>query len=334
MGMYDHVVRTVSSQGIGLTMVLLNPYSRGEDFLISPSSRGQLGRHSYYMMNTSEEKGLATLEAVVSFLAGRYNGGSFGQVDNWVIANEVNAKSIWNYSSVVDEMSYAQLYADEVRVCYNAIKSRNANATVCISVDQNWTHVHNPGSYYSARSMIEAVNYCISAQGNIDWGVAAHPYNYPLNHTPFWAPVSAQAASMVTHGIDTPYLTMENIEQLTDYMGQPAMRAPGGEVRPILLTEVGYTSTQGEEAQAAAILYAYQRAATNRYIRMIIFNRQTDDASEIRQGLAVGLTRQDGSHKLAFEFFQQMNGGNAGGYIQRAAAIMGIGDWNAAMRAR
>ena len=328
---YDHCIRTSSNQGIGMTMVLLNPYARGEEFMISPTARGAIGRCPYYLMNTSEDKGLEYLEAVVSFLASRYNGkNGQGQVDNWVIANEVNAKNAWNYSNVADEMAYAQLYADSLRVCYNAIKSRNANAYVCISIDQNWTHIHNP-SYYSARSMIEAINACISAQGNIDWCVAEHPYNYPMTWTGFWTPKNPE---MITHSIDTPYLSMENIEQLTDYLSQPAFLNTKGGVRPVLLTEVGYTSTQGEEAQAAAMLYAYQRCMTNQHIKLITFNRQTDYPSEVRLGLSCGITRQDGSRKLAFEFFQQMNGPDAGAYINRAASIMGIADWNASMHAR
>ena len=173
MSQYDHCVRTTTNQGIGLTMVLLNPYSPGEEFMISPTARGGIGRCPYYLMNTSEDSGLEYLEAVVSFLAARYNGrNGCGQVDNWVIANEVNAKNAWNYSGVGDQMTYAQLYADSVRVCYNAIKSRNANAYVCISLDQNWTQIHNTGSYYSARATLEAINACITAQGNIDWGLA------------------------------------------------------------------------------------------------------------------------------------------------------------------
>ncbi|MBQ6416263.1 MAG: hypothetical protein IJJ65_08450 [Butyrivibrio sp.] len=333
LSQYDHCVRTCTQQGMGVTIVLLNPRAAGEEFMISPSSRG--GKALYYMMNTSEDKGLEYLEAVVSYLAYRYNGqNGFGQVDNWVIGNEVNAKNVWNYSSVNDLMSYAQLYADELRVCYNAIKSRNANAYVCISLDQNWTQIHNTGSYYSARATLEAINACITAQGNIDWGLAEHPYNYPMTWTTFWSPKNETAQAMIRHDINTPYLSMENIEQLTDYMCQPAMRNTKGAVRPILLTEVGYSSTQGEEAQAAAIVYAYQRVATNQYIKLIAFNRQTDYPLEVSQGLSVGLSKQDGTRKLAFEFYQQMNGPNAGTYIQRAAQIMGIADWNAAMNAR
>ncbi len=329
LSQYDHCVRTSTSQGMGMTMVLLNPRAGGEEFMISPTARG--GRCSYYLMNTSEDSGLENLEAVVSFLAARYNGqNGFGQVDNWVIGNEINAKNVWNYSGITDEMSYAQLYSDSLRVCYNAIKSRNANAYVCISLDQNWTHIHN-GSYFSARSMLEAINACITAQGNIDWSVAEHPYNYPMTWTSFWTPTRPE---MITHSIDTPYLSMENIEQLTDFLSQPAMRNPKGAVRAVLLTEVGYSSTQGEEAQAAAIVYAYQRCVTNQYIKLIAFNRQTDYPAEVSQGLSVGLTHQNGARKLAFEFYQQMDGPNAGAYISRASSYMGIADWNAAMHAR
>lgn len=334
LSQYDHCARTCTEQGMGVTMVLLNPYKPGQEFMISPYSRPGMGKANYYMMNTSEDQGLENLEAVVSYLAYRYNGqNGFGQVDNWVIGNEINAKNAWNHTDVSDLMTYAQLYADELRVCYTAIKTRNANATVCCSVDQNWTYIHNP-SYFSARSFLEAMNACICAQGNFDWALAQHPYNYPLTWTSFWTPKDAQAASMIQHSIDSPYISMENIEQLTDYMGQAAMLNTKGAVRPILLTEVGYSSTQGEEAQAAAIVYAYQRAATNRYINMIVFNRQTDAADEVAGGLSVGLTRQDGSRKLAFEFYQQMNGPAADAYIQRAASYMGIGDWAAAMNAR
>ncbi len=334
LSQYDHCIRTTTSQGIGLTMVLLNPYVRGEELLISPVSRGGLGKSNYYMMNTSEDAGLEALEAIVAYLALRYNGqNGFGQVDNWVIGNEVNAKNIWNYASDMDVSSYARYYADSLRVCYTAIKSKNPNAIVCCSFDNNWNAISN-GGMYTARSVLEAMNAYIISKGNFDWGIAFHPYNYPMTWTSFWTPKSEAAASMVQHNTESPYISMENIEQLSDYMCQQAMRNTKGEVRPILLTEVGYSSTQGDEAQAAAIVYAYQRAATNHFINMIIFNRQTDFGLEVRDGLSVGLTRQDGSPKLSYEFYQQMNGPNAGAYIQRSAAYMGIADWNGAMNAR
>ena len=334
LSQYDHCVRTTTNQGIGLTMVLLNPYSKGEEYMISPYARGGIGRSSYYLMNTSEDQGLETLEAVVSFLALRYNGkNGFGQVDNWVIGNEVNAKNVWNYASDMDIATYARLYADSLRVCYIAIKSRISNAVVCSSFDNEWTSTSN-GAQYTARSLMEYMNAYIAVQGNFDWALAFHPYNYPMVWTSFWTPYNAKSASMIQHNIDSPYISMENIEQLTDYMCLSHMRNTKGEVRPILLTEVGYSSTQGEEAQAAAIVYAYNRAATNRYISMIIFNRQTDFPLEVKSGLSVGLTRQDGSAKLAFAAFKEMNSQGANSYSGWAANYAGIVDWSAAMNAR
>lgn len=331
LSQYDHAIRTSTEQGMGMTIVLLNPYAPGEEFLLSPSARDKIGSAPYYLMNTSEDTGLEYLEAVASYLAMRYNGSlGFGQVDNWVIANEVNCKNQWNYSSINDEALYVQLYADSFRVCYNAIKSRNANAYVCISIDNNWTYKHNP-AYFSGKSLVELFNSSIAAQGNIDWGLAAHPYNQPMTWTSFWAP---KEPGMVRHSFDTPCMSMENIEQLTDFLSQPGYRNTKGAVRPVLLTEIGYTSTQGEEAQAAAIVYAYQRCMNNQYIKLICFNRQTDFPLEVSQGMSVGLTRQDGSRKLSFEYYQQMNGPNAAEYINRAAATMGISDWGAAMNAR
>lgn len=331
---YDHCVRTTTNQGIGLTMVLLNTYSQEDSFMISPSAISGIGKSNYYLMNTSDAQGLENLEAVVAFLAFRYNGqNGLGQIDNWVIGNEVNAKNAWNYSSITDEMQYAQLYADSLRVCYNAIKSNNANATVCISLDQNWTQIHN-STYYSARSMLEAINTVVTNQGNFDWAVAQHPYNYPMTWTSFWTPKDVESASMTQHTFDTGYISMENIDVLTDYMSLPYMRNTKNAVRPILLTEIGYSDTQGEEAQASAIVYAYQRTMTNSNINMIIFNRQTDSIDEVKNGLAVGLTNMEGGRKLSFEYFKNMNGANAASYINRAASYMGIADWNAAMYSR
>ncbi len=335
LSQYDHCVRTTTSQGIGLTMVLLNPYSKGEEHMISPYARKGIAKsHPYYMMNTSEDSGLEELEAVVSFLAGRYNGkNGVGQIDNWVIGNEINARDAWNYVQNMDIATYARLYADSLRVCFTAIRSQNANATVALSLDNEWMTISG-GANYTGRETLEYVNAYILTQGNFDWALAYHPYNWPMTWTSFWTPKSPQTAAMIQHTIDTPVISMENIEQLTDYMGLAHMRNAKGQIRDILLTEIGYSSTQGEDAQAAATVYAYYRTVTNQYLDMIIFNRQTDFPLEVKNGLSVGLTNANGTPKKAFTVYQGMNGAEAATYKNWAAAYLGITDWNAAMNAR
>ncbi len=334
LGAYDYVIKSLSDQGMAVTIVILNPWVAGCEYMVSPHARaGNRSKALYYMLNTEEKEAVETLEATMAFLAWRYNGKmGFGQVDNWIIGNEVNVRDMWNYAEPMSLNAYAQLFADQLRICYTAIKSTNSNAEVGFSLDQVWNE--NVSGTYTARATLDAINSCISAQGNFDWFLSEHPYPVPLVWSKFWEPKSNLYASKVTHDAATPYLTMENIEVLTDYMCQPAFRNTKGQVRPIMLTEVGYNSLQGEDVQSAALCYAFQRCMNNRYITNFIYNRQTDDPTECAGGLACGLTTANDTHKMAFDTFRDMDGPNAQALIEQSAAVMGITDWGAAMMAR
>lgn len=336
---YDHAFHTFTSEGMGTTVTLLNRLTPGYEYMVHPQARsGYTSAAYYFMMNTADEQGLSTLEALVSFLASHYGASvdGSGQIDNWVIGNEVNASGNWNFLQYTDVATYSRIYADELRVCYNAIRSQNASAYVAMCLDQEWNRdvpVTTYGSY-DGKDMIDNVNGYISSQGNIDWSVAFHPYNVPLTWAPFWAPQDPYYATLVKHTTTTPFITMQNIEQLTDYLCQPAYLNVEGTVRPVLLTEVGYAAAQGEQYQAADLVYAYNRAMNNQYIKEIIFSRQTDSAEEIAQGLSMGLTNPDGSQKMAFSWYQNMDGANAASYVAQAAGVMGIADWNSQMYPR
>ena len=71
--------------------------------------------------------------------------------------------------------------------------------------------------------------------------------------------------------MDTPMVTMANIHVVTDYLQQESFLKEDGEVRSVILSELGYTSSKGEEVQAAAIAYAYKTAAANQHIDSILF---------------------------------------------------------------
>jgi len=78
--------------------------------------------------------------------------------------------------------------------------------------------------------------------------------------------------------------------------------AADGEVRPVILSELGYSSSQGEINQAAAFAYAYYAAENNPYINAILLSRQTDAGEEIAQGLALGLSTQGGPPDREFYY--------------------------------
>ena len=58
-------------------------------------------------------------------------------------------------------------------------------------------------------------------------------------------------------------VTIYNIDVITSYLQKQEFLMPDGEVRPVLLSEMGFTSTYGEDVQAAAFAYAYYIAENN-----------------------------------------------------------------------
>lgn len=322
---YDHVFRILTEKGITITAILLNNKSRAQPQLIHPLSRN--GSAHYYAFNVAEESGIETMAAVGAFLAQRYRDSEHGTVMNWIVGNEVNVRTDWNYMQQVDLETYTREYANAVRVFYNSIKSMNANARIYVSMDQQWDRNIKANKNYDVRDMLLAMNRIVSAEGNIDWGLAHHPYAYPLENTTFWNS-SSKIQSLVLDSQDTSIVTMENIHVVTDFLQQEEMLTADGEVRPVILSELGYSSTKGEANQAAAFAYAYYVAESNPYIDALILSRQTDAHEEIAQGLALGLSTPGGQRKYIYDVFKNIDGPGADNYTEFAKTIIGINSWS------
>ncbi len=318
---YDWLISMFKQNGISCTMVLLNDW-HADLTSINPLSRS--AGHSYYAYNAADQAGVELLAAIGSFLASRYSNQGLGQIDNFVIGNEINARYLWNYMSNVDATTFAVQNANAFRVFYNAIKSQNANANVYTCIDQMWATTNEPNKYYAGKEYLDLFNSYISSEGNINWSLAVHPYDVPLTNSYAWA----NSTKYVTHDISSPYVAMQNIEVVTDYMCTQPFRAPNGEVRSIICSEVGYSSHAGEAVQAAAITYAYEVAMNNQHIDAFIYNKEMDASAELAQGLALGLVTQGGAHKQAYTYYQNLDGANAQQYINAAAATIGVSDLN------
>jgi len=271
------------------------------------------------MFNVAEREGIDTLEAVGAFLANRYSGRLRGQVDNWIVGNEVNASNDWCYfGDNADIDDFAEAYADSLRLFYNAIKSENGNARVYACFDQNWNS--NDVRYFNAKELVELMNSHCKKGGNFNWGIAEHPYNTPQSAPAFW---KQEESSRVTHEMDTPMLTMANIDAFTDYMCQEDMLDSHGEVRSIILSEQGYTSSHGEDLQAASIVFAFLTVQNNQHIDSFLLSRQTDSPEENAMDLHLGLMGKGGIHKMAYEYYKNIDGPNADRYIKAASKIIG-----------
>ena len=328
---YDIIFSRLTQLGIQTTAIILNDWNGGYLNLVHPSARSA-GKCPYYMFNAADKSGVDHMGAIATFLAERYSGTAHGQVVNWVIANEINARKHWNYYPAVDVQSYTETYADAFRVFYNAIKSVNACAKVYMPLDQTWNRNLNDGDY-DARDVLDYFNAYIKSEGNIDWDLAHHPYPVPLTHAAFWnMPSNYKRMNLVTNSPDTKMVTMTNINVITDYLQREQFLNPDGESRSVILSEQGFNSLSGQGIQAAAFAYAYYIAEANSHIDGFLLNRQTDSHVEIAQGMAFGINNPDGSHKQIYNVFKHIDGPNSQSATDFAKSIIGISSWSDVIR--
>ncbi|WP_051197353.1 DUF5722 domain-containing protein [Butyrivibrio sp. XBB1001] len=316
---YDYLFKRLNSMGIDVAAIVLNDASTSAyPDLTHPDARGASSA-PYRMFNGATDGGVKACAAVGSFLAGRYSGSGHGNVSMWIIANEVNARKEYNYMPYVDVNTYTTAFVRCFRVFYNAIKSQNAGAKVYFSIDQRWTLNSEKTGDYDAKDFLDIFASSINDYGNIDWGLAAHPYSYPNGNTAFW-----KATKYTNHDVSTPVISMDNLEVLTNYMQRPEMLDSSGNVRSIILSEMGYSSSSGETLQAAAFAYAYVKMEQNGYIDALMFSRQTDAGDEIAAlGLALGLQTTGGHHKYIYNVFKYIDTDKRNDVISFAYDIVG-----------
>ncbi len=315
---YDGFVRAMNRSGIQVTMVILNHGTGAwSQDLIHPMAAGGADCPSY-ALNVANASGTDHLKAIGAFLGQRYSGQQgCGQVDNWIVGNEVNARTSWWYTTSTSLDFNVGIYAKAFRIIYNELKSMNANVRVYNSIDQEWNRKSNPGSFL-AKEYLDRFNYYMIREGNIDWGLSYHPYNSPLYDPYAWN----GPAVWVQDSLKTPYITMQNI--LIDYMHRSEFLNPAGEVRSISIAEIGYTSSFGTEKQEASIAYGYLKAASLPDVDSFILFRQTDDAHEMESHLALGLIDTEGNKKPAYEIYKNLGTANEASAKARASEIIGM----------
>lgn len=100
-------------------------------------------------------------------------------------------------------------------------------------------------------------------------------------------------------------------------MQTPAMLAPDGSVRHIILSEIGISNAQGSEIQAAALCASYAAVMDNPFIDEMMYLLAYSDP-----GMDASL---DG---FSQNIYNEMDGGNAALYMDWAKSYIGISDWS------
>ena len=307
---------TAQVMNTGSNQAITNPYSRAA--LMPTDPRPVTPRH--YMLNASEPAGINAIASELSKVAAN------STIENFIIGNEVNVRT-WNYMIWTDWDSYIREYAQAFRVAYNAVQSQNANAHVFICIDQNWDRNRPVGhaEYYEfidGKDFLAKFNALIASEGNIDWGVAQHPYPVPLTYAKFWdmsgCPSGSYMAAQVSSG---KMMTFQNLTLLTNALQSPEMLSPSGAVRHVILSEIGLTNAQGTEVQAAALYASYVAAKSNPFVEEIIYLLSFSEPQVD--------TRLSGQSQLVYD---SLGTANEAVYDAWAKAYIGISDWSQVIR--
>jgi len=328
---YDSIALMAAQCNVNLIMAVKNTYNPATLDLLYPEARGNAGYRGY-AFNTAEQGGAEKIQALMHFLAERYSNIGVGTVHSWIIGNEVNNNFDWHWAGRRSVTEFSQLYAKEVRMCYNAIKSANAGAKVYINIDQRWMWEDGTHDQYGGKKVLDAFNTEILSTGNIDWGLSFHPHAVPLYNCKFWnIPANYRALNLVDNTENSKMICATNIGVMTNYMLKPQFLSPAGTPRSVIISEMLFTSynrsiATDETVQAAAMTYGYKLMAAQPTIDAVIIHRNVDHPDEIAQGMACGLRNSDGTPKFAYTIFKFMDKPGAA-ETNFALPIIGASSW-------
>lgn len=315
---YVYLVQQCNAKGIQVTaQISIDRNASTQSFITGNSPYAET---AYYGWNTDNSTTRQTMEAMFAYLGEKF-GKNNCYISNWILGNEVNSASGYYYVGNVSFSKFISMYSEAFRCLYNAVKSSRGSSKVFICLDNCWNQKNAFTICYSARSTLESFAAKISdMQKDVNWNLAYHAYNQPLSDSQFW---SGANASMFTGDANTTtFITMRNIQTLTDYV-----KNRFGSNTRIILSEQGFSSTYGGQAnQAAAIALAYYKAACNPMIDAFIIRSYKDEAHEVAQGLAMGLKDANGKKKTAYNVFKNMDSSNSLKYTEKILKSQ-VGNW-------
>ena len=315
---YVYLVQQCNAKGIQVTaQISIDRNASTQSFITGNSPYAET---AYYGWNTDNSTTRQTMEAMFAYLGEKF-GKNNCYISNWILGNEVNSASGYYYVGNVSFSKFISMYSEAFRCLYNAVKSSRGSSKVFICLDNCWNQKNAFTICYSARSTLESFAAKISdMQKDVNWNLAYHAYNQPLSDSQFWS--GANASMFTSDANTTTFITMRNIQTLTDYV-----KNRFGSNTRIILSEQGLSSTYGGQAnQAAAIALAYYKAACNPMIDAFIIRSYKDEAHEVAQGLAMGLKDANGKKKTAYNVFKNMDSSNSLKYTEKVLKSQ-VGNW-------
>ena len=305
----DRQIKPLSDQGVLVYLIVIAYPSKNPaiDAVVLHPGHRQDYKFSVGAVNTTN----GYLDAVMSLLAERWSGAhpEHGRVWGWIIGNEVNSHFLWNNMGLVPIETAASEYEKAFRIMHHAIRKYSRNARTYLSSDHHWSSsMHNvsPQEATPGRDFLDTFARLVRERGDFDWNVAWHPYPEDLGNPRAWADKT------VTPDDSSNKVTFKNLAVLPKHLERPELLYDG-KPRRIILSEQGFhtlLTPNGEQLQAAAYAYAWEKIQTLPTVDAFIYHRHVDHAHE--GGLRLGLWRNapnsiadPHSKKLIYDLFQK-----------------------------
>ena len=310
-----------------VTLVLLMGWNDELSYLIHPSARNR-GAASYYALNMQDQNARDTFEALFCYM-GEKLGDNKTLVSNWTLGNEVNSCRVWNYSGNMSLHECVANYAEAFQLLYQGVRRTASESKVFISLDHCWTA--SDAGHSGMEYLNEFAAYMSQTAPSVQWNVNYHPYSHPLNRNDFWSDNGNTTASW-----NTPYISMKNINVLTDYLGniESSYGKPGGSIR-VILGEIGFSAVKGnsgqENGQAAALGYGYYIALFNSRIDAYIARAYQDDPAEEQMGLYFGLRNRRDEKKVSYDVYKRLDTTESLAYMNPYLPYIQLSSWESAI---
>lgn len=315
---FQDFVRQCNAKGIQVTaQISLDRNSYTQDLTTGQSPYGET---AFYGWNTGNSAAREKMEAAFAYLGEKF-GSNDCYVSNWILGNEVNSASRYYYVGNVSLDKYMSMYSEAFRCLYNAVRSSRASSKVFICLDNCWNQKNIFSVCYTSRSTLDTfASKVTKLQKGLDWNLAYHAYSQPLTESQFWSSINAPL--LTNDGNTATFITMHNIQALTDYV-----RNRYGSNTRVILSEQGFSSSFGGQAnQAASMALAYYKAACNPMIDAFIIRSYEDEAHEVAQGLALGLRDTSGKKKTIYNVFRYMDSSSSLKYTGKVLNRQ-VGNW-------
>lgn len=347
---YDMAVKRLTGMGANVTVAFINNEYDPDHFahLYYLGAGADASKTAYFAFNTREgSEGQKAVRAVCDFIANRYNGGQYGKINNYIVGNEINDNTTYNNVGKMDVDSYVSVYYQTFKTFYDALRAVNSSAQVYIPLTSQWAgSIVNSDEAYRGKDIIDKFDQLSKADGNIDWNLAFHPYSNPIltanalrdNESAVDAEGKTIGAGDVINDANTAFITMKNINVLTDYFRRAELLTAAGKVRSIILSEQGYSSKSNvgdanTTSQAANIAYAYYKAEMNPYIDAFILYEQVTIADKLNgSNFEFGLWDSDNNNKPtakkpAYYMYKYIDTDRSAEATQFALNYFGIDSW-------